>query len=250
MKKVSYNLQPEDAFQNKDFKKAKKLFYKTLVKDSSPFIYLRLAQCHFMLQEYPEAVLMCEKTLELEPDSAKGYAMLSKAHLYQNKVLDAEIEAEKAIMLDNTLHDAYLSFAHVKIIQGDFCAAEKNIKITLEQDPHEWFAHYLLAIICRKTDKKKEALQELRLAYQLNPSKKLRWFVIKQYLNANIQWISIIVALVLFIGILTGQFVIMVVEVLIFFIIGIIHLVRKRIPQAILSFLIGLMYLGLHYLFW
>ena len=57
----------EDFYITEDYRAAKELYKSLLVNSPSPFIFQRLAQCHYALKEYDDAMVACEKAIELAP---------------------------------------------------------------------------------------------------------------------------------------------------------------------------------------
>jgi adenylate cyclase len=90
----------------------------------------------------------------------------SQAEAYQ-KARDA---AGKALALDDSLAEAHLSIAEVRLYQDwDFAGAEKEFKKTLELNPnyltgHQWYGEFL-SLMARH----QEAIRELQTALTLDP---------------------------------------------------------------------------------
>ncbi|MCD4753955.1 MAG: hypothetical protein K8R40_12865 [Anaerolineaceae bacterium] len=239
---------PEDAFQRKDFIAAKYLYTIELKTNPESFIYWRLAQCQYMLKEYPEAMAMCKKSLELQPERAKAHLTLNKIYATQYLDSDAEAEARIALELDPSLPDAYVALARAQFIQHDFIAAEENIQVALEKNPEDWYSHYLHGLIFRCTKRQKEALKELKIAYHLNPVRRSRYSVIYQYFIINNVLISIFITSLVFIGFFTKVFPLLMVGISIVFVYGVIDIFIRRVPQAIMLFATDAIILVLYYL--
>ena len=84
--------------------------------------------------------------------------------------LKARDAAVKALALDDSLAEAHLSIAEVKLYQDwDFAGAEKEFKKTLELNPnystgHQWYGEFL-SLMARH----QEAIRELQTALALDP---------------------------------------------------------------------------------
>ena len=100
----------EDAYQKGDFQAAKRQYSTISQNFDDPFVYLRIAQCHFALKEYSDAEIICQTALELNPNFADLHILLGKVFYQQNHLLKAEEEAMKAIKLDENLAGAYTVF--------------------------------------------------------------------------------------------------------------------------------------------
>jgi TolB-like protein/DNA-binding winged helix-turn-helix (wHTH) protein/Tfp pilus assembly protein PilF len=119
------------------------------------------------------------RAIQEDPNDAHSYAGLAQCYIvlpmmaktsqteaYQ-KARDA---AAKTLALDDSLAEAHLSIAEVRLYQDwDFRGAEKEFKKTLELNPnystgHQWYGEFL-SLMARP----QEAIRELQIAVALDP---------------------------------------------------------------------------------
>lgn len=125
-----------------------------------------------------KAVEYYQQAITVDPAYAPAYAELSASYsnLVVNSVLDpkeftpqAERAVLKALELDETLADAHLALANLKLNAWDWAAAEREYKRAIELNPnlaeaYRWYANYLGAI-----QRHDEALVEIKRARELDP---------------------------------------------------------------------------------
>ena len=120
-----------------------------------------------------------DRAIQEDPSNARSYAGLAQCYIVLpmlTKVSQAEAfpkardAAAKALALDDSLADAHLSIAEVRLYQDwDFAGAEKEFKKTLDLNPnystgHQWYGEFL-SLMARH----EEAIRELQTALALDP---------------------------------------------------------------------------------
>ena len=116
------------------------------------------------------------QAIDRDPDFALAYTGIADCYnmaglSYQPAVYPlARAAAKKALELDDTLAEAYVSLAWVSMYYDwDWTTAENALKRAIELNPgyylaHQWYTDYLLF-----TDRLDEALEEIKRAEELNP---------------------------------------------------------------------------------
>lgn len=125
------------------------------------------------------AIEYFNRAIQEDPNDARGYAGLAQCYIVLpllTTVSQAEAfpkardAAAKAVTLDDSLAEAHLSIAEVRLYQDwDFAGAEKEFKRTLDLDPnystgHQWYGEFL-SLMARH----QEAIRELQTAVALDP---------------------------------------------------------------------------------
>ena len=183
----------ENAYQEGEA--AKKLYMGPLGETHDPSIYLKIAQHHFALKEYSDAQAVCQKGIDVNPNSAELHVLLGKIFYQQNNLHKAEKEAMMAIKLNESLPGAYIILSGVRFLQKKYSEAIHNAEIAIKMDPDIWIAHYLLGVALGHGIDQKKAIDELKIAYKLNPSIKLGLALLLQFVVANRIWVSILLLL-------------------------------------------------------
>ena len=121
------------------------------------------------------AIKLGERAVQLDPQSAAGYAALGEAYVLKNRanpdpqwIRMASQYANKAVALDNYLSTAHVSLGLAKIESGDTAGAEKDLRTAADLDPKNDRPHALLGMLYDKMGKPEDALRELNLALKLN----------------------------------------------------------------------------------
>lgn len=121
------------------------------------------------------AIKLGERAVQLDPQSAAGYAALGDAYVLKNQanpdpqwIRMASQYANKAVSIDNYLSTAHISLGRVKMESGDTTGAEKELHTAADLDPKNDVPHALLGKLYNKMGKPEEAQQELKRALQLN----------------------------------------------------------------------------------
>ena len=130
-------------------------------------------------QSLTTAINYFSRAIQQDPNDARGYAGLAQCYIvlpmtaktsqteaYQ-KARDAAV---KALALDDSLAEAHLAIAEVKLYgDWDFAGAENEFKKTLDLNPnystgHQWYGEFL-SLMARHP----EAIRELQIAVALDP---------------------------------------------------------------------------------
>jgi tetratricopeptide (TPR) repeat protein len=128
---------------------------------------------------HPPEIFVTNRAIQEDPSDARGYAGLAQCYIvlpmmaktsqteaYQ-KARDAAV---KALALDDSLAEAHLAIAEVKLYgDWDFAGAENEFKKTLGLNPnystgHQWYGEFL-SLMARHP----EAIRELQIAVALDP---------------------------------------------------------------------------------
>jgi serine/threonine-protein kinase len=98
------------------------------------------------------------------------------SYLIENGVIDPQTEknkdrvaAEKALALDEKLAEAHLALARIKTNDFDWIGAESSFRRAIELNPNLASAHGAYANYLSNLGKPKMALNEIKLAQQLDP---------------------------------------------------------------------------------
>jgi TolB-like protein/DNA-binding winged helix-turn-helix (wHTH) protein/Tfp pilus assembly protein PilF len=133
------------------------------------------------------------KAVEIEPGFAPAYASLAELYArggpavtqdrrgpYWDARPKAREWAEKSLALDDTLAEAHTALARVGMMEWDWSTAEREFRRAVELNPSYplariWYAEYLNAML-----RPDEALEQIRLARQLDP--------VSPYINSRVGW--------------------------------------------------------------
>src|SRR5208337_2297645 len=126
-----------------------------------------------------KAVEYFNRAIQEDPNDARSYAGLAQCYIVLPMVTtfpQAEAytksrdAANQAVALDDSLAEAHLAIAEVRLYQDwDFAGAEKEFKKTLDLNPnystgHQWYGEFLSAMA-----RNEESIRELQTALALDP---------------------------------------------------------------------------------
>ncbi|HEY0319576.1 MAG TPA: protein kinase [Pyrinomonadaceae bacterium] len=127
-------------------------------------------------EDHKQAILNFQQAIDLDPNFALAYAGLADCYALNGWVqpkdsyLRAKAAATRALELDATLGEAHATLGFIKShYERDWTGAEIEYKQAINLSPnyataHHWYADYLLA-----RGAFDQALQELKLAQELDP---------------------------------------------------------------------------------
>jgi DNA-binding winged helix-turn-helix (wHTH) protein/tetratricopeptide (TPR) repeat protein len=123
-----------------------------------------------------------EMAIQIDQNYALAFAGLADCYILMGSYTHSQLSpleampkakaaAERALAIDNSLAEAHVSLAFIKLYYDwDWHGVEREFARALELNPnydtaHHWFSHYLTAM-----GRKKESLAECRHALKLNPT--------------------------------------------------------------------------------
>ena len=128
---------------------------------------------------FKKAIEYFQEAIDTDPNYALAYTGLadtcsemgSWGLLPADEAMPRASEAAKrALEIDDTIAEAHVSMAFVKIIlDWDWAEAERELKRALELDPKYGFAHHLYAHINQLLGRENEALMKFEHALQIDP---------------------------------------------------------------------------------
>jgi tetratricopeptide (TPR) repeat protein len=86
--------------------------------------------------EFPQAVTLLQRALELEPGSAIGKYYLGWAQYGLNRLIEAEQTLEQALLRNPNLAEAYLLLTRVHVRQKNLPGALRDLETYLKMNPH------------------------------------------------------------------------------------------------------------------
>jgi adenylate cyclase len=137
--------------------------------DSLPFAHLTLGYVYLFKRQYTQAIAKAEHSIHLDQGYAWGYGMLADMQTAVGRPQEAIVLIEKAMQLEPQsagYFSASLGLAYRALGQCDEAIAA--VRRTLTRNPCVVSARLLLTILYSETHRQKEARQELaRLRQQL-----------------------------------------------------------------------------------
>jgi len=128
----------------------------------------------FTEEEGRKAREFFEQAIDADPAFAPAYAGMALAHygLFQGSSEDAAIAkraAERALELDPTLSDAWMTLGKIKLESWDWRGMEEDYRKAIELNPNNASAHEELGLFLHELGRPDEGLKECQIAQQLDP---------------------------------------------------------------------------------
>lgn len=137
------------------------------------------------VENLEEARRLFERAIDLDPVLARAYAGIGHSCFIQaanyssapslSLLDDATRYAGQAVMLDDKDPMAHATLGRVHAFKGQYDAAIEETKIALDLNPSSALAHYVLGVAVWWRDQLPEALEELDIAIRLSPRDPHNW---------------------------------------------------------------------------
>lgn len=122
-------------------------FVPTPTPTRDPVSYIEEAEAFLAEGRVGMAKESLEAAIRANPQEISNYLTLAKLQLYSGDYEDARLNAENALLLDNSRPQAYALLAWARGYLDDFLEAEAALRTALDLDPNNAFAHAIYANI-------------------------------------------------------------------------------------------------------
>jgi len=129
-----------------------------------------------------KAIEYFDQAIAIDPNYALGYAGLADSYLLlgipdaitgalspQDSLPKARAAAEKALQIDNSVGEVYVSLAHVKWKEWDWAGAEADFDRGIKLNPNYPIGRLYHAVYLSSLSRQDEAMKEIRRAQELDP---------------------------------------------------------------------------------
>lgn len=198
--------QANEAYDQLKFSKARRLFVRIPQEDWDAETYRRMAYCGLTRKKYKLAEKFARKAIEIDPNLIKAHAYLSGILVGLKRYDEAEQAIETANALlddpeDKLFESIWNQYAQIKFYQKDYDSAAMYAQKSLEINPEGQYPHLVMMDILNKQKKSKDALEEMKITYQIQPSPRLFYLLIRQY-SATYSWVLVAILWLVF-GLIT-----------------------------------------------
>ena len=125
-----------------------------------------------------KAINYFSQATQLDPDYALAYALLADCYCLQEYYAfvpakqathNGKTAAERALLLDDSIAEAYVAMAMVQGFEGDYRASMESLRRALELNPNLSVAHLRYAWQLSDAGRLSEAVSEMKRAQELDP---------------------------------------------------------------------------------
>lgn len=128
--------------------------------------------------KYLQAVEVYQSAINADPQNIQNYLKIARLQIYTNQLAQAQVNAQNAILLDNTSADAFALLGWAKGFQREYLAGEVDAQKAVELNMNSGLAHaayaYILALRVEagmdEIDTMDRAIEESRTAIALEPN--------------------------------------------------------------------------------
>ena len=153
-------------------------FVPTPTATRDPASYIEEADQLAAEGKYLQAVEVYQGAINADPQNIQNYLKIARLQIYTNQLEHAQVNAQNAILLDNTASDAFALLGWAKGFQREYLAGEVDAKKAIELDMNSGLAHaayaYILALRIEagmdELDTMEKAIEESRTAVALEPN--------------------------------------------------------------------------------
>ena len=166
-------------FNKRDYDKALEFFEQARVNNDSNYLISRLIRTHIKLEEYDEALNICQKKLDEEPDNTSFQKLMGSIYEKKGETEMAAQYYDKYLDKNPDDEFAYKEKLKLKMKDKDPKKAVKELKTLLKVGSRSdnVFLHHLLAEKLEKLDRYEEAFQEYEKSLEIEPGND---FAVKQ----------------------------------------------------------------------
>jgi tetratricopeptide (TPR) repeat protein len=226
--------QAENAYKDKNYKQAGKLFRLISIDEPENFMAFEgLAQSLYYQGKYHEAEEIAQRILVKEPNSEIAHQI--KAYIYARKKNYelSEIEIKKAYDLNKSSPETLAFFGGILYFWKNSEDGLAMINEAIRLNPYDWLAHYYLGSVKKEKRCLLEAVHEFKTANKLHPSFRTILPLLDLYLYQKRFWVGLVLCFLLALSIVFHSFIPIILFVCLGYIIGIRLLFKGRWIEGI-----------------
>src|SRR5262249_8032365 len=118
-----------------------------------------------------------QKAIELDPLFAMAYVGLAESYdvapsylkAPRESYLKARAAATRALEIDDSMAGAHVTLGDVNVVDWNWAEGEKGFRKAIELNAGYAQAHHWYAVFLERMGRQREALDEIRRAYELDP---------------------------------------------------------------------------------
>ncbi|MFA5612223.1 MAG: hypothetical protein WDA04_05140 [Anaerolineaceae bacterium] len=153
-------------------------FVPTPTPTREPASYVEEADTLAAEGKYFQAAEAYQGAINVDPQNVQNYLKIARLQIYTNQLAQAQVNAQNAILLDNSASDAYALLGWAKGFQRDYLSGEVDAQKAIELNMNSGLAHaayaYILALRVEagmdELGTMDKAIEESRTAVALEPN--------------------------------------------------------------------------------
>jgi tetratricopeptide (TPR) repeat protein len=199
---MSTLIQAQNSLDNKNYRKAYKLFVLALEKEEEErTVALQgLAECLYFLGKRNDAIQYANEALALEPKSARAHLILAYSYSDNLDFDKGILEIQQTLALTPDMVDALTFMSGIYISQNKIPEALKTLSKVFDIDKNNWIGHYNMGLIRQREKSYRDAATEFLLAYRLRPSIRPLLRLSEIYISQYLMWFILLSFILLFVS--------------------------------------------------
>ena len=153
-------------------------FVPTPTPTRDPLSFIAEADALAAEGKYLQAIKSYQGAINADPQNITNYLKISRLQIYTNQLVQAQVNAQNAILLNNTASEAYALSGWAKAFQKQYLDGESDARRAIQLDQNSGLAHAVLAYILalrveagvQELDTIDLAIEESRTAQALEPN--------------------------------------------------------------------------------
>ena len=153
-------------------------FVPTATPTRAPASYVEEADTMAAEGKYLQAIQAYQGAINVDPQNVQNYLKIELLQIYTNQLAQAQVNAQNAILLDNSASEAYALLGWAKGFQRDYLSGEVDAQKAIELNMNSGLAHaayaYILALRVEagmdELGTMDKAIEESRTAVALEPN--------------------------------------------------------------------------------
>lgn len=153
-------------------------FVPTPTPTRDPLSYIEEADGLASEGKYIQAIDIYQSAINANPQNIENYLKIARLQIYTDKLEEAQVNAQNAILLDNNSSEAYALLGWAKGFQREYLAGEQDARKSIELDPNSGLGHAIYAFLLGlrveagldELDTMDKAREESRTALALEPN--------------------------------------------------------------------------------
>lgn len=142
-------------------------FVPTATPTRDPLSFIQEADALSAEGKYLQAIEAYQGAINVDPHNITNYLKISRLQIYTDQLVLAQVNAQNAILLDNSVSEAYALSGWAKGFQKDYLNGETDARRAIELDQNSGFAHAVLAyILALRVEAGLEELDTMDLAIE------------------------------------------------------------------------------------
>jgi tetratricopeptide (TPR) repeat protein len=122
-------------------------FVPTPTPTRDPLSFIAEADALAAEGKYLQAIESYQGAINADPQNITNYLKISRLQIYTDQLVQAQVNAQNAILLNNTTSEAYALSGWAKGFQKEYLAGEADARRAIELDQNSGLAHAVLAYI-------------------------------------------------------------------------------------------------------